>query len=114
MTVILTGRSLTLDELVRVARDGEAVALDPRVPERMRRSRAVVERALQRGDPVYGLTTAVGVLKRVPLAPHEVAAFNRRLLQNHRVAQGEPVALTALEQVPIALRDPVAAREPSD
>jgi histidine ammonia-lyase len=92
MTVVLTGGSLTLDELVRVARDGEAVALDPQVSARMRRSRAVVERALRRGDPVYGLTTAVGVLKRVPLSPHEVTVFNRRLLENHRVAQGEPVA----------------------
>ena len=92
MTVVLTGSALTLDELVRVAREGEAVALAAGVVERMARSRVAVDAALARGDPVYGLTTGVGVLKRVPLAADEVARFNRRLLDNHRVAQGPPVA----------------------
>ncbi len=91
MTVVLTGSDLTLPELVGVARGREPVALAQDVPERMRASRRVVEHALARDDAVYGLTTAVGVLKRVALDPRETAAFNRRLLQNHRVAQGEPV-----------------------
>ncbi len=35
MTVVLTGSALTLDEVVRVARDGEAVALAPDVARTM-------------------------------------------------------------------------------
>ena len=46
MTVVLTGSALTLDELVRVARDGEAVALAPDVGERMARARRTVDAAL--------------------------------------------------------------------
>ena len=88
MTVRITGSTLTLDDLVQVARDGRPVALDPAVPEQMTRSRAVVERVLESGRAAYGLTTAVGVLKRVPLDGPAADAYARRLIGQHRVAQG--------------------------
>ena len=88
MTVTITGHGLTLDELVRVARDGEPVAFDPSARAAMARSRAVVEEVLAAGTPAYGLTTAVGVLKRVPLAGPEADAYARRMIRHHRVAQG--------------------------
>jgi histidine ammonia-lyase len=90
VTVTVTGRTLTLDELVRVAREREAVALDLSVSEAMTRSRTVVEDVLAAGTPAYGLTTAVGVLKRVPLAGAEADTYARRMIRHHRVAQGPP------------------------
>ena len=109
MTVVLSGSRLTLDELVRVARDGEAVALAPGVGARMARARSVVETVLAAGDPVYGLNTGVGVLKRVPLAPDEIARFNRRLLQNHRVAQGAPASREVVRATMLRLANGFAA-----
>ena len=88
MTITITGQSLTLDELVRVARAGEAVALDPAARDGLAGSRAVVEEVLAAGTPAYGLTTAVGVLKRVPLAGPEANAYARRMIRHHQVAQG--------------------------
>jgi len=64
MTVALTGSSLTLDEVLRVARDAEELVLADDVPARMRAARDVVDRAVVRGDPVYGTTVGVGVRKR--------------------------------------------------
>ena len=63
MTVVLTGSALTLDELVRVTRGGEAVALAPGVPERWLARALWSTPRSQRGDPVYGVTTGVGVLE---------------------------------------------------
>ena len=68
MTVIFSGSGLTLDEVVRVARGGERVALAEKARSHMARARAVVEEVLARGDEVYGLTTGVGTLKRVRVA----------------------------------------------
>lgn len=87
-SVVLTGTALTLDEVVAVARDRRAVALDPEVVDRMARSRAVLERSLARMEPVYGLTTGVAALKRVTVGPESVERFNRVLVQEHRIAQG--------------------------
>lgn len=88
MTVILTGGDLTLEEVVRVARAGEEVALAPEAVERMGEACAVVERAVERGDEVYGLTTGVAARKRVRIEPAEIDRFNQLLIQSHRVGQG--------------------------
>ena len=88
MSILITGRTLTLDELVRVARDGEAVRLDPAAREEMGRTRAVVEDVLASGTPAYGVTTAVGVLKRIPLEGPDADAYAQRMIRHHRVAQG--------------------------
>jgi histidine ammonia-lyase len=89
VTVVLTGSALGLEQVLAVARDGDAVALDPGALERMRRARELTERALASGETVYGLSTGVGVRKRARVDPAEQAAFNRRLILNHLVGQGD-------------------------
>src|SRR5438445_9013084 len=86
--VTLTGSSLSLEELVAVARKSASVELDAAVGERMKRSRAVVERALATEAPIYGLTTGVASLKRVQVEKSVVDRFNQTLVREHRVAQG--------------------------
>jgi histidine ammonia-lyase len=88
MTVALDGNALTLGEVVRVARGREEVVVPREVLARLGETRAVVERAVERGDEVYGLTTGVGARKKVRVPPEEIPAFNRALIANHRVAQG--------------------------
>ena len=89
MTVSLTGDDLTVEQVVRVARGREAVELAPEAVARIEAGRAVVERALELDVPVYGLTTGVGARKRVRVAPADSAEFNRMLVLNHRVGQGD-------------------------
>jgi histidine ammonia-lyase len=91
MAVTVTGRDLTLDEVLRVARGAERVELAPAAVERMRAARWVVEGAIERGDAVYGLSTGVGARRDVAVGAADAAAFNRLLLLNHRVGQGPPL-----------------------
>jgi histidine ammonia-lyase len=86
--VTVTGSSLSLEELVAVARKSVPVQLDATVAERIKRSRAVVERALATETPIYGLTTGVASLKRVQVETSVVDRFNQSLLREHRIAQG--------------------------
>jgi len=88
VTVVLSGDGLTVGDVVRVAREGTQVALAPEAVERMRETRALVERAVERGDEVYGLSTGVGARKKVRVPPEEIPAFNRALIDNHRVGTG--------------------------
>lgn len=85
MTVSITGRSLTRDEVVRVARGREPVRLDERARARMRQTRDVVERAVASGASVYGTTTGVGVLKRVAVAGEAAAGYSSHMLGHHLV-----------------------------
>ncbi len=60
MTVVIDGESLSLEQVVRVARSSEPVSLSETAMERMRQSRLKVERVLARDDAVYGMTTGWG------------------------------------------------------
>jgi histidine ammonia-lyase len=87
MTVVLTGTTLALEDVVRVAREGERVELDASALERMRASRDVVEAALARGEQVYGFSTGVGMRKLFAIEEDQ-ARFNQLLVRGHLVAQG--------------------------
>jgi len=89
MTIALNGSDLTVTQVVAAARHGESVRLAPEAIAAMRRSRAVVQDILARGEPVYGLTTGVGERKSYLLDPAERQRFNQRLVLNHRIAQGD-------------------------
>lgn len=88
MTVDLTGADLTLDELVRVARDGEPVAIAGPAIERMREKRAIVERTAAEGTPTYGVTTGVGMRRDARVDAEEARAFNRSAISGHLVGLG--------------------------
>jgi histidine ammonia-lyase len=88
VTVVLDGSSLTLTDVVRVAREGAQVALAAEARTRMAETRRLVEEALGRGDEVYGLTTGLGARKKIRVSPEEAPAFNRALVENHLVGQG--------------------------
>jgi histidine ammonia-lyase len=88
VTVVLDGEHLRLEDVVRVAREREPVELAADALEGMRSARELVERVLARGERVYGLTTGVGVRKKVAVPPDELDEFNRRLILNHRTATG--------------------------
>ena len=88
MTVVLRGSGLTVAEVVRVAREAETVELAIESVERMRETRALVERVVERGDEVYGVTTGVGARKKIRVPLEEIPHFNRRLIENHRIGTG--------------------------
>jgi len=92
VTVLLDGASLSLRDVVAVAERGEEAALTPDARHRMQAHRDVVMEVLDRGEPVYGLTTAVAERKRVTVRRDDQARFNRTLLRSHRIAQGSPAS----------------------
>jgi histidine ammonia-lyase len=74
-----------------VARDGREVALDAAAAERMRASRAVIERLVAAGETVYGVTTGFGDLANVRIAPDQVAELQVNLVRSHQAGVGEPL-----------------------
>src|ERR1039457_1298396 len=89
MTIRLNGSDLTVTQGIAAARHGEPVALAAEAITAMWQSRTVVEEALSKSEPVYGLTTGVGERKAFLLDPAQRQRFNHRLVLNHRIAQGD-------------------------
>jgi histidine ammonia-lyase len=109
MTVVLTGHGLTLADVVSVARHDSAVSIDPGAVERMTVARAVVERALARGDEVYGLTTGLGVAKTTMIEPSAAAAMQWGIVRSHLFGQGRPFAADVVRAATLVLANGFAA-----
>src|SRR5713226_7733681 len=86
--ITLTGETLTLDEVIAVARSDRRTRLDPATAGRVAASRAVVDRVLAEGEPVYGLTTGLGANLGVQLDAADLLAFQTRILVGRAVAVG--------------------------
>ncbi|HEY0576969.1 MAG TPA: aromatic amino acid ammonia-lyase [Pseudonocardia sp.] len=76
-------------DVADVAR-GRSVVLGEAARHRMRTSRDVLERALARGELIYGVSTGVGAIKTVPIDADGQALFQTLLLRAHSVGHGDP------------------------
>ena len=81
----------TLEELEAVARGAAPPPLGAADRERIQAGRAVIERALETGEAVYGVTTGFGQLESVRIAPADAAQLQVNLLRSHAVGSGPPL-----------------------
>jgi histidine ammonia-lyase len=112
MSVVLTGRDLMRDDVVRIAREGEEVALAPAALDRMAIARSIVEDRLDAGDQIYGSSTAAGVLKRTRLDAAGSAAYANRIVAQHLVAQGDDAPPDVVRATMVRLANGFAAGYP--
>ena len=95
-TVTLDGRSLTIADVVSVARHGTRVAVAPETRQRVTRSRAEVEAAIARGDTIYGVNTGFGKLAHVRIPSDDLRALQLNLIRSHASGVGEPLPVEAV------------------
>ena len=93
MTIMLDGSGLTIEKLVRIARDGEQVDLDPDALERIQICRAMLEEKIEAGEIMYGVNTGIGEFSEVVLDDEQVEEFQRYLIYNHAAGIGEPAPI---------------------
>jgi histidine ammonia-lyase len=87
----LTGRDLSIDNVIEVARGRREVSLAREAADRMRATRAVIERLVTDGVTVYGVTTGFGDLADTRIAPGRAAELQRNLVRSHAAGVGEPL-----------------------
>ena len=86
--VQLDGKSLTLQELVSVARHGCKVALTQEAKECIKKSREYVDRLVKEGRVVYGITTGFGEFSKVSIAGDKVEQLQKNLIVSHACGVG--------------------------
>jgi histidine ammonia-lyase len=93
MSVVITGRDLTIEDVVRVARHHERIELHPDALARIARCREMVERKIAAREIMYGINTGIGELSEIILTPDQVEQFQRYLIYNHAAGIGEPLPI---------------------
>ncbi len=89
MAIVLNGSSLTVPDLVRIARHGEKVELAPEALGRIRACRAVLEEKIDAHEIMYGVNTGIGEFSEVVLTDEQVKEFQRYLIYNHAAGIGD-------------------------
>ena len=102
MTVTIAEAALGIEDLLAVA-GGARVELGEGVGARIAAGRAVVDRALDAGDAVYGLTTQVGHGKDTRLSEEEIRGEQRFLVMSHSGGIGPPLP-TEVVRAALAVR----------
>ena len=74
--ISIDGNSLTLTEVVRVARQREPVEISAAGRQQLAASRAIVEKLLDSTTPVYGISTGFGNLSQIWISPDEREALH--------------------------------------
>jgi len=92
--VELTGNDLTFEQLYAVALQSEKVSLAPAAVERMKASRAVVDRLVASGETAYGINTGFGKLASVRISTEQVRQLQINLVRSHACGVGEPLSQT--------------------
>ena len=93
MTVVLDGCNLTIEQLVRIARHGEKVELDPAAGERIQTCRAMLEDKIRAREIMYGVNTGIGEFIEIVLSDEQVQQFQRYLIYNHSAGIGDPAPI---------------------
>jgi histidine ammonia-lyase len=107
--ILLDGNSLTLDQVIAIADRGERVGLSAHAIDRVRASRAVVDRKARGDAPVYGINTGFGSFAEVKIAPGELDTLQINLLRSHAAGIGDPLPVRAVRAT-MALRANVLAK----
>lgn len=88
--VVITGNTLTLEEIAAVCRNFCKVELSQSAADKIRMSRKIVDDFVENGDVVYGITTGFGKFSDVSISKDESKLLQKNLIVTHAVGAGKP------------------------
>ena len=94
--ITLDGHSLSIADVVAVARGVAPVTIAPQALASVGASRRAVETAVARGDTIYGVNTGFGKLAHVRIKPDQARDLQLNLIRSHASGVGEPLPVDAV------------------
>jgi histidine ammonia-lyase len=88
----IDGDSLTLRDLLEAAHERRGVLLAPDARALVKKARAVVDELVVNNQLAYAITTGVGKLSDVRIAPEQIRELQVNLIRSHCVGVGEALS----------------------
>ena len=95
-SITLDGHSLSIADVVAVARGHAPVSIDPKALKSVAASRRVIEGAAQSGQTIYGVNTGFGKLAHVRIPPEQARQLQLNLIRSHASGVGDPLPVDAV------------------
>ncbi len=93
MAFVIKGQDLTVEDIVKVARNNEKVELHKDSIERMKICRTMLEKKIDANEIMYGVNTGIGEFSEVVLTGEQIKDFQKYLVYNHAAGIGEPMPI---------------------
>ncbi|NJO06587.1 MAG: aromatic amino acid lyase [Chloroflexaceae bacterium] len=98
--IVLNGEDCTIEDIYQIAYKQVPVYVADECWTRVRQAREVVNRMLALEEPVYGLNTGLGSLKKFSLSADELGVFNRDVILSHSVPMDtQPLGIASVRAV---------------
>ncbi len=88
MSVVLSGKNMTVSEIVRVAKHWEQVTISDEARSKIELSHRLMCKAVENGERVYGINTGFGKFADVPISSENLAELQRNLVRSHSAGVG--------------------------
>ena len=88
--IIIDGATLTPEAVWEIAVNNAEIELSKESVNNVKKCRDYVEKVIENGDIVYGLTTGFGKFSTVNIARENIAELQLNLIRSHAVSVGEP------------------------
>ncbi|SHH40224.1 histidine ammonia-lyase [Caloranaerobacter azorensis DSM 13643] len=90
--VIIDGNSLTINDVVNVARKGYIVELSEDAILRVKKARELVDKFVENEKVVYGITTGFGKFSEMVISKEETRQLQKNLIMSHSCGVGKPLS----------------------
>jgi len=87
--VVLTGQSLTFDDIKRVVWNYERVSIHPDAMQKVKENRQLVEKMISQQKTIYGINTGFGKLSDVTIHDQNLDELQFNLIRSHACGVGE-------------------------
>ena len=90
--IVLNGKDLTLESLIRITRNGAQVCASLEAMEDVKKSRALVEELVAGGRPMYGINTGFGRFSEVAIPEEDINLLQIKLILADAAGVGAPLS----------------------
>ena len=91
--ITLDGKSLSLKNLIRIARDFEEISLSDASQVKINQASSFVDSLVKKGTPIYGINTGFGDLANVSIKHEELEKLQVNLLKSHACGMKDPLPI---------------------
>jgi len=99
----IDGEHLSLEEVIKVARDYEPVMISKEAIEKMKRSQGLIEKSLNSDQTIYGINTGCGNLASKKIRSEDLNTLQQNLIRSHSCGVG-PILTTDVVRSMMVLR----------
>lgn len=102
MEVILDGENATYEDIVKVARQGANIRFSEEGEKRIERCQRMIEKLVEKGEKIYGVTTGIGELASVSLSPEQGLELQKKIIFSHSASFGNDLPLEEVKAAMIS------------